>query len=106
MCNAPQRKAVICKMSGRQVNDMTDLVEGFMKRRFPVSKDVVRNLKKDRKKIYAIANRNKSVRQRKQVLEQSGGFLPFLLGPILKTAVGGLVGTAANGLIKAVTGKK
>jgi hypothetical protein len=59
---------------------------------------VLSKLKKHKSKIRAAVSKKISFKKRKQLIEQSGGFLPLLLAPIV-SLVGGLVGEAIGGAI-------
>lgn len=55
-----------------------------------------RALKRHKAALRQLAERRKGLEQKRKILVQKGGFLPFLLGPII-SAAGGLIGNLLRG---------
>jgi len=91
--NETQRKAAIEKLKKNDLQEISKLFNGFLHKRVPVSNENVRKLIKDRETIETLANRSGSLRSKKNLLQQHGGFLPVLL-PFLATSLAGPIMSA------------
>jgi len=68
-----------------------------MLKKIPVDCATLSRLKRDKKYLYALANRNVGLSTKRKIIKQKGGFLPFLLAPLIAKAA---VGAIAGGLFK------
>jgi hypothetical protein len=96
--NPKQVKGVLENSQKDLVSCLCECMHNVAKGSVPIPPATLSKLKKHRKKIRQILNGKTKQKQRKQLLEQSGGFLPLLLAPII-SLVGGLVGEAIGGAI-------
>lgn len=90
-----QLKTFLKTVSPEFVRCVCEICHNLLKANIPISTNQHSKLKKHKKIIRALAARGKSLKQKKILINQRGGFafLP-LLAPLLASAVGGLVGKA------------
>lgn len=79
----PQRKAFLCTASNDLVAAISEIALNALKGNIPLSPHQVRVLRKRRHLIKTLGNKRVSLRRKKVLVKQSGGFL----GPLLSFAV-------------------
>jgi len=97
LCNTTtvQRKQLLRTATNNQVLSVCECVHNILKKNIPLSQQQFKKLRKCKAVLYKLANQKSSVAQRKRVLEQSGGFLPAIIAPI----IGAILGAVADKVI-------
>ena len=91
---AVHRTKLIKKASKDNIDAISEVALNTLRGNIPLNPKQKRELKKHRSKIRSLVHSKSSVKKRKHILVQKGGFLPLLLTPFL-SILGGL---AANAL--------
>ena len=99
MDNEGQRHALIETMNNQQMNTISKYMRDFLEQKSKVPKKVLEKLKEDKDFIYHLANRKNSVKSKKEVLKQKGGFLPVLAA----TAAAPFINVLAKSIIEPLT---
>lgn len=82
------RKRLIKEASPQLVKIISECCLNLLKGNIPVSKNQKTKLKKYQKAIRKLGNSKKlSIKARKNILIQKGGFLPLILGPLLGSVI-------------------
>lgn len=89
-CSQKQRKQLIDIATSDQILSISECAYNILRRKFKLTPAQLSKLRRYKKFVYKIVERNTPIDQRKKELEQSGGFLPALLAPILGAAFGAL----------------
>lgn len=89
--NKAQRLAVIDSLNSRQMVGMGRLVKIFIKSKYPLPENKIKQLVRDKKFISAFFDNKVPVDTRKRILSQKGGVLGFVL-PLAANLLGGLLG--------------
>ena len=97
-CKRGQRSKIIKRATRDNINALSEVAINTLLGNIPLNPAQKSHLKRHRSKIRVLAHRHTSVKKKKDLLVQKGGFLPFLLTPLL-SIIGGL---AANALSKVV----
>lgn len=95
--NRQQRETLIQSLNKGQLDDISRMLRAFMNGKFKVTDGVIKKLKKDKQFLYCLADCKTPIEERKDIVRQKGGFLPFLLPLLIKGAVGGIAAAAAAG---------
>jgi hypothetical protein len=85
--NSKQRKQLIRIASRDQILCICECAFNIARRNIPLTKGQVKNLRKNPRVVYKLADRSVKFGEKKKTLEQSGGFLPLLLAPIFTTVL-------------------
>ncbi len=93
-----QAKAVLATSDKDLVCCLCECLYNVSLGNVPVGPKALSTLKKNKSKIRKIISKETSLKEKKKLLEQSGGFLPLVLAPIV-SLIGGLVGEAIGGAI-------
>lgn len=115
-----QRRLFLQTLSQAEVRCLLELLLNIVKQRVPIKPCDRRRLEKHGPLIRKLLNRGKSLTDKKKILIQHGGFLPFLAPiiagiasalPAIGTALGitsGIAGTAAGAatLVRSVQAKR
>ncbi len=96
--NKNQRAQLIESLNQKQVCEIQDVVKAFLDRKIDVPPNVISKLKKDKAFLYEFCKSNTPLREKKEMIYQKGGFLPFLL-PLL-------IGSGVTGAVVKFAGKK
>lgn len=97
--NKAQRKALIDTMNRQQLAAVRDALNGFLSEKITVPPRVLKNLKRDKKYIYALLQKSTPVETQKEILKQKGGFLGALMplaGALLPSIIEPVVGGIAS----------
>ena len=89
-----QRKHIIEMANGQFIKLICECCLNVLRGNVPLTPARKRNLKKFApimRQVASKADRNKSLKRKRELLVQNGGFLPALLAPIVSLA-GGLIG--------------
>lgn len=90
-CKGRQKGALISNLSTDQVKCLSECCHNVLKRNIPISKNHFEKLKKHKVVIRKIASKGLSLKAKKALIAQKGGFLSSLLLPIISIA-GSLLG--------------
>jgi hypothetical protein len=93
-CSAAQRRQLIRTASGEQIKSISECCHNLLKRHIPLTPKQRNSLKKYKKLIFTLVDKSVPISQKRQKLEQSGGFLPALVVPIIGAILGGLAHNA------------
>lgn len=69
------------------INAVSELCLNVLKQRVPLSACQLKSLKRHKRFIRQLASKRASIKNRRQVLIQRGGFLAGLLGPLIAAVV-------------------
>ena len=78
-----QRKAILCTASDDLIAAISEIALNTLKGNIPLSPQQVRVLRKKQDLIKRLSNKKVSLRRKKHLVKQSGGFL----GPLLSFAI-------------------
>lgn len=84
-------------MNKDQVKAICECVDNVLSGNIPIDSTTIKKLRRRRKALTAIRNKNIPLAEKKQLINQTGGFLPALLVPVLATAasfLGDIIGRA------------
>ena len=87
---AQQRKALLKHATNDQISCLSEIAYNLLAHNIPVSDKVKQKLSKHKHSLRVLANPRTSVKKRKQILIQKGGFLPFLI-PAAASLIGALL---------------
>jgi hypothetical protein len=93
-CSHAQKKQLLRTASTEQVKTICECIDNVLKRNIPLAPEHLCELKKYKKVLYTLADRRVPIPRKKRIIEQSGGFLPALLIPIIGAILGGLAHNA------------
>lgn len=85
-----QRNQLIDIANGSQIKSVTECVMNLLSGNIPLSKHQLSQLKKHRKQMRELTKRQLSIKRKKQILKQKGGFLGAIL-PLAVSAIGSLL---------------
>lgn len=97
--NCKKRKKVLDGVKRDTINCICECVKNIASGNIPVSSEEIGKLKKHKRRIEQLVDSRTGIKQKGKLLNQSGGFLPLILAPILGVA-GSLIGEAISGAIK------
>lgn len=86
-----QRKHFIARAPTPVINKISELCLNCVKGSLPIDRREINLLKKDRTTIRAVGSKKNSLKKRRNLLIQKGGFLPILLKfalPLLASYIG------------------
>lgn len=87
-----QRKAILCKANNDLVGAIAEIALNTLKGNLPLKPSQYRTLKRKKGVIKKLSDRKVSLKKKKQVIRQSGGFVGSLLGaaiPLLANLIAG-----------------
>ena len=88
--SAKQRKQLIDKATRHDINAISECSLNLLKNKIPLNKLQYRKLYKCKHDIRKLASKSNSMRKKKDIIEQRGGFLSTLL-PLAITAITALI---------------
>ena len=88
-----QRNQLIRTASKDQLESICECAHNIFRRNVALSPSELSNIRKHREIVYKVASKNVSLPRKRAILEQSGGFLPALLAPIIGTIIGAVADT-------------
>ena len=89
-----QRKEIISQASADLINCICDCCLNVVKGNLQINQTQKKKLGRHAVSIRALSKKGQSLKKRKQILIQKGGFLPALIAPVLSLAasvIGGLI---------------
>jgi hypothetical protein len=90
--NAKQRKQ-LCKIANKdQILSVCECAFNILKKNIPITKAQEDQLRRHKRFVYKLVDKSVPLIQKKKVLEQSGGFVQFLLAPVLGAILGEVAG--------------
>jgi hypothetical protein len=92
-CKSSKRKAVIEDATTDQMRALTEIAHNIVNKNFIISPETLEELNKHKTSIRRLSKKTKSHKDKKKFLVQEGGFLPFLITPVL-SALGAVAGRA------------
>ncbi|DAC80299.1 TPA_asm: gasderminX [Terrapene box turtle adintovirus] len=87
-----QRRAILCSASDDLVAAISEIALNTLKGNVPLTQNQVRVLKKKRTLIKTLCNKRVSLKRKKHLVKQSGGFI----GPLLSFAIPLITGLLTN----------
>jgi len=104
------RNNIIDGMSKEEMRALSEVAANFLGRNIPVNMGELSKLRNYKSTLRKLASRVCSFDERKLLVKQKGGFLPFLLpliAPLVAKAAVGAVGAAVSGVVgKALSRKR
>jgi len=94
--SAKQRKSLIKTANRAQILSVCECAFNILKRNIPLSPQQISQLRKARNIVYKIADKKVPLPKKQKLLEQSGGFLPALIAPIIGTILGAVAERVIN----------
>jgi hypothetical protein len=88
--NSRQRKELIRTASKDQILSVCECAFNILQKNVQLTPYQLKQFRKAKRIVYKIADRTVPINTKKKVLEQSGGFLPLLLAPIVGSILGAL----------------
>lgn len=95
-CHPSVRKLIINNADKDLTNCLGECAHNILKGNVNLSQSEKTRLKKYKTHLRKVANKKSSIKNRKKIL-QTGGFLPLLLGPIIKSVLLPLAGSLLGG---------
>jgi hypothetical protein len=92
-CKGTKRSNTIEQANPDEIRALTEIALNIINGNFELTPETVEKLKKHKEHIRNLAKRTLSHKKKKLFLVQKGGFLPFLITPVL-SALGALAGRA------------
>jgi hypothetical protein len=86
-----QRTEVIRRATDNQVDAICECAYNVLHNAVPVTPSHKKKLKRFKNKIYTLADKKVPISKRRRQLQQSGGFLPALIAPVVSALLGGLI---------------
>ena len=83
--------------SNDQVLAVIECIYNVLRGAVPLASKEIGNLRKHRKPMRYLCDKKTSVREKRRVLKQKGGFLGFLLGPIISSVLSSVVKPLVGG---------
>ena len=93
-----KRRKLVSHASKDAIDCLCDCVQNIAVGNVPLTDDEKRKLKYHKGRMSQLLNKKVSYKKKRQILTQSGGFIPLLLMPILGIA-GSLIGDAIAGAV-------
>jgi hypothetical protein len=90
-----QRKAILQSVDKEVINTICEFIENLIKGHIHLSPTQWQRLRRYSSTLHQLGTKKNSLKNRKEILIQKGGFFPALLAPLL-----GFAGTLLSGLIK------
>lgn len=97
--NSKIRRKILGKVDGDKINCLCECVKNVAMGAVPVESDQKNKLKRHKGRMRDLINTKTGVKKKRELLIQSGGFLPLILAPILGAA-GSLIGDAIASAVK------
>lgn len=95
------RKKLVKKASAPVIKCVSECCHNVLKGHVPLTEDQKKKLHSKRQQLRNLASKSVSIHKKKRILNQKGGFLPLLLGPLLPTLAKAVVG-GIGGVIKSL----
>jgi hypothetical protein len=92
-CNELSRKQSLTSCSNDSIKAISEIALNTLKGNLKLTPLQIRQLKKHKKNVRQLAKKKLSVKEKRKLLIQQGGFLPFLIVPFL-SALGSFAGKA------------
>ncbi len=90
--SAKKRRKIISSAPPELINTLCDCCLNATSGTLKLSEPLKKKLKRHAPAIRALSKKKQSVKKRRQILLQKGGFLPLLIAPILGLVLKGLLG--------------
>ena len=90
--NDNKRKVLINSLNPSEFNAMRKLLAKFLDSDIPLRPEEIKKLRKYKNFIHNFVHGQEPLDQKKRQLLQNGGFLSAIIGPLLSSAVGGILG--------------
>jgi hypothetical protein len=87
------RKSIVKVASNDNIDALSEAALNTLRGNVPLTSEERRKLKPHSEKLRALAHKKTSIKKKKSLLIQEGGFLPLLLPPLL-SAAGAITGRA------------
>lgn len=91
VCKKRDIDVILAKATKDQLDSITEIARNTLKGRIPYTQSSLKKLKRHKNTIREIAKKSISLKKKKQILKQKGGFLPFLIGPVLASVLSGVI---------------
>jgi hypothetical protein len=90
-CDEPTRKKLIEDATPDQIRALSEIAHNIVNGNFTLSKHKLSQLKVHKHSIRKLSQKTTPHQKKKHLLLQKGGFLPFLIAPVL-SALGAIAG--------------
>jgi hypothetical protein len=85
-----RRKTLIQTVDKEEILAISEIIDNLLRGNIPLSVDQRRKLKRHKTKLRTIAGRRVSIKRKRHLLQQSGGFLSAII-PLALSLLGGLI---------------
>lgn len=92
------RKALVANADNDLIFCLADCIYNVLQSNVPMTRAQLSKLYKYRHYLRKVAHKRTTMKEKRKVLQQNGGFLPLLLTPLLGIA-GSLIGEAISGAV-------
>ena len=103
--NAKRRKLLAQWADKKDLMAVSECIGNTLNGNVKLSSQLMKKLQRHKKSLRLLAKKNASQSEKKRIISQRGGFLPFLL-PTILGALSKVVLPAVVGIGKAIAGKK
>ena len=88
-----KRKERLRNINKREVDFVCDCAFNILRKNLPLTHDQIKGLRQPtvKKVVYTLANKSVPYERRRDIIKQSGGFLPLLLAPLLGSILGNVI---------------
>ena len=97
--SAPQRKQLVRVANSEQIKSVCECAYNILRKNVHLSPKQLKKLRKYSRFVYIAADRSVPLKKKQRTIEQSGGFLPALLIPILTSILGGVASSVVERVI-------
>jgi hypothetical protein len=105
-CRSPVKRKELISRGGKKLQYLLRvLAYNLLRQNVPLLSREFKSLKKYKKHVRQLADKKTTLKQRFR-LEQTGGFLPALIFPVLKAIAGSVIGGAVGHALKHVVKKR
>lgn len=84
------------KASKDNIKCLTEIARNTLKGNIPYNKAAIAKLKKFKTEIRTIGRKNYSLKKKKQILSQRGGFISALIAPVISAIISGVLSKAIS----------
>lgn len=81
--NSKQRKVIINKANDDLIASICEIAHNTLNRNVPLSNKQFTKLRKHKHIVRRLSKKGESIKNKRKIIKQKGGFLPLLIAPLL-----------------------